>query len=377
MDFRFTSEQQKLQEKVRELAQEKIAPIATECEESYDFRWDLIKILAENDILRYVIPKEYGGFGINSTNVCIIREELARVCYKADESFICQGLGSYPISSFGTESQKRKYLPAVANGEKLISFCLSEPTAGSDVAGIQTTAVLKGNYWILNGEKSWVANPQDAALFTVFAKTAPEKGAKGISAFVLEKGQSSFDAVTERVIYPSPIGRLVLKNCQIPKANLLGEIGQGMRIALNNLTLFRKSVGASAVGLAEAALEQAIVYAKKRSMFGRKLVDFQATQFKLADMATEIDAAKLMVYRAAWMSDNIPGDSRKESSMAKLYAAEIAQKVVDEAVQIFGGLGVSSSQRVEYLYRAVRINRIVEGTSEIQKLTIARELLKD
>jgi acyl-CoA dehydrogenase len=377
MDFRFTSEQQELQKKITEFAQDKIAPIATEWEESNNVRWDFIKILAENDILRYVVPKEHGGFGINSTNVCIIREELARICYKADESFICQGLGSYPITCYGTEAQKKKYLPAVANGEKLISFCLSEPAAGSDVAGIQTTAVPQGDSWILNGEKSFVANPEDAAFFTVFAKTDSEKGAKGISAFVLERGQSDFGAISEKIIYPSPIGRIVLENCRIPKENLLGDVGQGMRIALNNLNVFRKSVGASVVGLARAALELAIAYAKKRSMFGQKLVDFQATQFKLADMATEIDAAKLLVYRAAWMSDNIPVDSRKESSMAKLYATEMAQRVVDQAVQIFGGLGVYRSQRIEFLYRCVRINRIVEGTSEIQKLTIARELLKD
>jgi butyryl-CoA dehydrogenase len=243
MDFRFTAEQQELQDKIIKLAKEKIAPVAVEAEADPEVRWDMLKTLADHGFLRYLIPKEYGGVGITCTNICILREELSRVCQKADEIFICQGLGSYPIASFGTEEQKMKYLPPIAKGEKMISFCLSEPEAGSDVANIQTTAVLDGDYWVLNGEKAYVANPEDAVFFTVFTKTDPGKGAKGITAFIVERGQTDFKPVSEKIIYPSPIGRLIFKNSRVPKENLLGEVGKGMRIALNNLTLFRKSVG--------------------------------------------------------------------------------------------------------------------------------------
>lgn len=377
MDFLLTDAEQALQKRVRKLAQEKIAPIATKCDESYELCWDLIKLLAENDIFRYVVPEDYGGLGISSTNICIIREELSAVCNAADEIFAMQGLGSYPISCFGTEAQKRQYLPDVANGKKLISFCLSESVAGSDVANIRTTAYLEKDQWVLNGEKCYVSKPEDANLFTVFAKTNPDKGAKGMSAFILEKGQSGVRGISEQFIIPCPIGKIVLENCQVPKDQILGEVGQGMKIALNNLTLFRKTVGASALGFARAAFEQAIRHARKRELFEQKLMDFQITQFKLADMATQLEAATLLVYKAAWMSDHVAKDSRKESSMAKLYATEVAQSIIDEAVQVLGGLGVKKDQRVEFLYRCIRITRIIEGTSEVQKLTIARELFKD
>jgi len=288
---------------------------------------------------------------------------------------VMQGLGSYPITLFGTEEQKRKFLPPLVKGQKFISFCLTEPGAGSDVAAIETTARLEGDTYVLNGTKIYVAHPQYSEFFTVFAKTAPELKGRGISAFIVEKGFPGIRFERMHMVPAHPEGRMTLDNCRVPKANLLGPLNRGMRVALSNLDVFRTTVGAAAIGMAQGAFEEATQFAKTRIAFERPIMELQAIQFKLADMATLLEAARLLVYRAAWMRDQ-GLEVIREASMAKLFATEIAQKVADEAVQVFGGRGVWQENRVAFLYKAVRPPRIYEGTSEIQRIVIAREVLR-
>jgi len=381
MDFMFTEEQKALRKKVREFSEEKIAPIASEVDDSNEISWDLVRMLADGGYLRLMVPKEYGGEGmVSCVNICIIREEFARICSWADSIFTMQGLGTYPITLFGTEEQKRKYLPGIASGEKLSAFALSEPEAGSDVASLKTTAVLDGDHYVLNGSKRWISRGPDASIFTVFAKTDPTKGHRGISAFIVEKGTPGFDpGPTMKLIYANSLSEPIFENCRIPKESLFGEEGRGMNIALQNLNMFRTTVGATALGLAGRAYEEALSHAKKRIVFDQPLSDFQITQAKIADMATEVQAAKLMVYRAAILKDQ---DKHwrvimRAASMAKLFATEVCARVVDEAVQIHGGSGIVRGVPVERIYRSARALRLYEGTSEIQRLTIARSILRE
>ena len=380
-DFMFTDEQKALREKVRAFAEEKLAPLAPVTDETPSVSWDLVRLLADEGYLRMMVPKEYGGAGmVSCVNICIIREEFAKVCEAANGIFTMQGLGTYPITLFGTEEQKRKYLPAIASGEKLAAFAVSEPEAGSDVASLKTTAVRDGDFYVLNGTKRWISRGPDAAIFTVFAKTDPALGRNGISAFIVEKGTPGFDpGPVMQLIYANSLSEPRFENCRIPKENLFGKEGQGMNIALQNLNMFRTTVGATAVGFAIRAYEDAIRRAKSRIVFGQPLADFQATQFKLADMATEIQAAKLLVYRAAILKDRGEGPRTimKAASMAKLFATEMCSRVIDESIQIHGGMGVVKGVAVERLYRASRALRLYEGTSEIQRNTIARVVLKE
>jgi acyl-CoA dehydrogenase len=295
----------------------------------------------------------------------------------ADLAFATQALGSYPITLAGREALKKRYLPRVADGEAVMAFALTEAGAGSDVVAMQSRAVKKGGEYILNGEKRFISNAGVATVYTVFAKTDPEQGSRGLSAFVVEAGNPGF-SVKEltRVMAPHPIGVIAFENCRIPEDHLLGAEGQGLSIALQTLDLLRPTVGAAACGLAGRALDEALHYASHRKQFGKSLAEFQAIQLKLADMATELDAARLLVYRAAWTKDQTGDEARIEASMAKLFATEAAQVIIDQALQIHGGVGVVVGTAVERLYREVRALRIYEGTSEIQRLQIAKELLK-
>jgi alkylation response protein AidB-like acyl-CoA dehydrogenase len=376
MDFRLTEEQQQFKDKVRRFARDRVAPIADQVDESEETSWELVKLIGEQDFCTVLAPEEYGGIGVNSLLICLAREEFSQVCLKADGIFVMQGIGSYPITLAGTEEQKQKYLPPIITCQKLCSFCLTEPNAGSDVAGLQATARSKGDHWLLNGDKCYVDNPGDAEIYVVFAKTEPEKGSKGISAFIVEKSFPGISFEKMHLSVRSNIGHLIMTDCRVPRDNLLGEPGRGMRIALSNLDVFRTSVGAAAVGLAQRAFDDALSYAKRRIAFGVPLAEFQAIQFKLADMATQLDAARLLVYRAASMRDQGVEAVIQEASMAKLFATEMGQRVVDEALQIHGGVGLARGMRVEFLYRAIRQPRIYEGTSEIQRITIARQILR-
>lgn len=376
MDFKFTPEQMQLRILAREFAEKEIAPIADEMDASYEFPAGLHEKLAKAGFYEYVIPEAYGGKGISSVNFCIIREEFTKICTCLDETFIMQGLGSYPIVRYGNEKQKSKYLPILAKGKKNINLGLTDIGAGSDVAGIQSAARKEGNHYILNGKKCYQSNPDHTDMSVVFVKTDPKAGAKGLSAFIVDRKESPWKAKEEKLIFECNIGEMIFENVRVPETNLLGEEGQGMRIAMANLDIYRPTVGAMALGMGERALSLALEFVKKREMFGKKLADFQVTQFKVAEMKVLLDAASLLVYRAAWLADNVKENTTMEASVAKYYATETVNKVVDQALQLFGGIGLQKRSRIEHIYRAIRAPRIYEGTSEIQLLVIGRELMR-
>ena len=378
MDFAFTPKQTELQQWVRQIAEEKIAPIAEEADESPTVHAGLMAILANEGLLRYCVPEEYGGAGVRVMDLCIIREELARVSCQADTNFIMQGLGSYPITLGGTHEQKAKYLPAIARGEHIAAFALTEPHAGSDVISMKTEAKLDGDDWVLNGSKKFISQAGDASTYTVFAQTEPGQGSRGISVFVVEAGTPGFDDSKRMDLMAAhPIGEPRWDDCHVPQGNLLGERGRGLRLAMGTLDTFRTTVAAAAIGMAQAAYEATLDFAKNRQMFGQTLADFQATQFKLADMAVNLDAARLLAQRSAWLKDSGQESVIKEASFAKLFGTEAASRIINEAVQIHGGAGLERGNRVERLYREVRALTIYEGTSEIQRQTIARQILNN
>ena len=338
----------------------------------------LVAALAAAGWLRHAVPRSHGGVG-NSLDVrtlCLIRETLARHCGLADFAFAMQGLGSGPISLFGSDALKSAYLPAVAAGEKIAAFALSEPEAGSDVASTATTAEEDANGFRLNGVKTWISNGGIADFYVVFARTGDAPGAKGLSAFVVDAETPGLE-IAERieVIAPHPLATLELSNCRVPRSHLLGKPGEGFKVAMATLDVFRSTVGAAALGFARRALDEALSRATARKLYGAPLADLQMTQAKLAEMALEVDSSALLVYRAAWTKDVTAGRVTREAAMAKLHATEAAQRVIDAAVQIFGGLGVVSGHPVEKLYREIRALRIYEGASEVQKIVIARQAL--
>ncbi len=339
----------------------------------------LVKRLGEAGFNRHVVPSAYGGAraSVQARDLCLLREELARGSALADTMFGMQGLGSYPITLAGNEEQKRRYLPKVASGEAIAAFAITEPDAGSDVASLKTLAARRGKVFCLTGTKRFISNAGIADHYVVFASTEPEKKAKGISAFIVDAAAPGL-IVKERteVLSPHPIGVLAFENCEVGEDALLGRPGEGLNIAFGTLDLLRCTVGAAALGLAQRALEEAVRYAGARQQFGQALARFQGIQFKLADMATELEAARLLVYQAAWAHDCGAEEAKQKSSMAKLYATEAAQRIIDQGLQIHGGVGVIVGNIMERLYRDIRALRIYEGTSEIQKLVIARGLLK-
>lgn len=329
--------------------------------------------------LRHAVGgKEWGGHdeALDTRALCLIRETLARHSGLADFAFAMQGLGSGAISLFGSAAQRAAYLPRVASGAAIAAFALSEPQAGSDVAALACAAVRDGDDYVLDGEKTWISNGGIADFYVVFARTGEQPGARGISAFIVDAGTPGF-AIAERinVIAPHPLARLTFNGCRVPASARIGEAGQGFKVAMATLDVFRTSVAAAALGFARRALDEALARATGRQMFGQALSDFQLTQARLAQMATGIDAAALLTYRAAWQRDQ-GRNVTKEAAMAKLTATETAQQVIDGAVQLFGGLGVVSEQPVERLYREIRALRIYEGATEVQQLIIARELLR-
>lgn len=339
----------------------------------------IVRQLGAAGWLKHAVGGEaFGGMNdrIDTRAICIIREVLAYYSGLSDFVFAMQGLGSGAISLFGTSEQKQKYLPQVAQGSVIAAFALSEVDAGSDAASLQCAARLDGDRFVLNGEKTWISNGGIADFYVVFARTGEAPGAHGISAFIIEPGVPGF-AVEERiqVMAPHPLARISFKNCFIPISSRLGEAGQGFKIAMSTLDVFRTSVAGAALGLARRALEEALKRATNRKMFGQTLADFQLTQAKIAEMATSIDTAALLTYRAAWMRDQ-GHRVTLEAAMAKMIATETAQKVIDAAVQIFGGQGVKSGEVVEQLYREIRPLRIYEGATEIQQLVIARGIIK-
>ena len=339
----------------------------------------LVTALGNAGLTRHCVPAAYGGIAheLESRSLCVIRETLAFHDGLADFAFVMQGLGSGPISLEGSQAMRQAVLPKVARGEWIAAFALSEPDAGSDVAAMTCQATREGDGYILNGEKTWISNGGIADVYCVFARTGEAPGTRGISAFAVYPDTPGFE-IAERieVLAPHPLARLRFSGCQVSAANLIGKPGEGFKLAMRTLDIFRASVAAAALGFARRALAEASLYAVSRRMFGGTLGDLQLTQATLAEMATAIDAAALLTYRAAWQRDVQRTTTTKEAAMAKLTATESAQQVIDHAVQMLGAGGLRAGSITERLYREIRALRIYEGASEVQKLIIARELLK-
>ncbi len=355
------------------IAHEHSADVDAECR-------TLVRQLGQGGWLRHAVGGcAHGGVqdAIDTRSICLIRETLAHHSGLADFAFAMQGLGSGAISLAGSEAQKKAYLPRVAAGDAIAAFALSEPDAGSDVAAMQCSARIEGDYVVLNGSKTWISNGGIADFYVVFARSGEAEGARGISAFIVDATTPGF-SVSERinVIAPHPLGTLQFDNCRIPLTQRIGAAGEGFKVAMRTLDVFRTSVAAAALGFARCALDQGLQRATTRKMFKHTLADFQLTQAKLAQMATTIDSSALLVYRAAWQRDQ-GQNVTKEAAMAKMVSTEGAQQVIDAAVQLWGGMGVVSGVPVERLYREIRALRIYEGATEVQQLIIARELLKD
>ena len=373
-----------LADAIRDWADREIVPISDgepgDRAELDSLARELVRRLAAGGWLRYAVPAPWGGLRetLDVRSLCLIRETLAQYSGMADFSFVMQGLGSGPISLFGSEEQRQAYLPGVASGARIAAFALSEPDSGSDVAAMSTSARRDGDFYVIDGEKTLISNGGIADQYVVFARTEEAPGAKGLSAFVVEDGAPGF-SIAERfdVIAPHPLGRLRFDGCRVPATQMLGNPGEGFRIAMSSLDVFRSTVGAAALGFARRAYDEAIGQARTRKAFGKAIAEHQMVQAKIADMALKIDAAALLVYRSAWTRDAAGERVTREAAMAKLYATESAQEIVDEAVQIFGGMGVVTGSTVERLYREVRALRIYEGTSEIQRLIIAGQALAE
>jgi acyl-CoA dehydrogenase len=375
----FDTDHPPLQERARSWAEK---AFSTESGEDADVEKAGRRIVADlgrAGWLAYAVPKSFGGARdkIQARDVCLLREELSYVSALADTMFAVQALGSYPITLAGTDEQKLRYLPLIARGEAIAAFALTEPEAGSDVASIKTGAVKRGREYCLNGVKSFISNAGIANSYVAFASTDPEKKGKGLSAFIVDGGNRGLVLKERlRLLSRHPIGVIAFEDCMVPESNLLGREGDGIKIAFATLDTLRCTVGAAAVGLARRALDEALRYSQKRQQFGQKLGQFQGIQFKLADMATDLEASRLLVYQAAWAHDHGEADLKRSSSMAKLFATEAAQRIVDQALQIHGGIGLVEDAPIARLYNDVRALRIYEGTSEIQRLVIAHSLLQ-
>ena len=379
MNFLLTEEQEMTRKMVRDFAEKEIKPGAEERDEKEEFSREIFDKMGELGITGIPWPEEYGGAGSDYVSYAIAVEELSRVEASAGTTLSAHvSLCSWPIYKCGTEEQKERFLKPLALGEKLGAYALTEATAGTDAASLRTTASRDGDSYILNGNKIFITNADYAEIYIVFAVTDKEKKAKGISAFIVEKGTPGFSfGKKERKmgLRASPTGELIFDNCRVPKENLLGEEGEGFKIAMSTLDGGRNGIAAQAVGIAQGALEEAVAYARSREQFGQPIANFQAIAFMLADMATKIEAARLLTYQAAFLeSQGLPYG--KASAMAKLFASEVAMEVTTNAVQIFGGYGYTRDYPVERFMRDAKITQIYEGTSEVQRLVISRFLTR-
>lgn len=379
MNYFLTEEQQMIKELAAKIADEKIAPVAIQYDEEGKFPHDIVKILADSDLCGVYIPEEYGGLGGGILEMALVVEELSRACGGISLSFAGTGLGTFPIILFGNEDQKKKYLPDIAAGKKLAAFGLTEANAGSDAAGILTTAVLDGDEYVLNGTKQWITNGGEADIYTVVACTNRSKGARGFSAFILEKGTPGFSfgkKENKMGIRASCTSELVFENCRIPKENLLSREGMGFIVAMKTLDRTRPGVASQALGIAQGAFEDAVKYSRQRVQFNQPISSFQAIQHILADMAIQIEAARALVYQTCRFIDSGAKDFSKESAMCKVFASDTAMKVTVDAVQVLGGYGYMKEYPVEKRMRDAKITQIYEGTNQIQRNVIALELIK-
>ncbi|MEO0021354.1 MAG: acyl-CoA dehydrogenase [candidate division WOR-3 bacterium] len=379
MNFSLTEEQVMLRNMVKDFATKELEPKAAQIDSSSEFPYETIRKLADLGLLSMTIPEKYGGTNFDFVSLAIAIEEISRGCGSTGViTAVHNTLCAWPIVNWGTEEQKTKYLPRMATGELLGAFGLTEANAGSDPASMETKAVLKGDRYILNGSKRFITNAGAAQIFVVFAKTAPELGSKGVTAFIVERNFPGFSIGKHEDLLglrATANGELIFEDCEVPKENVLGEANGGFKIALGTIDVSRIDIGAQAVGIAQAAFEKALAYSKERKQFGKPICEFEMIQAKLAEMATKIQASRLLVYYAAGQKDMGKSRFSQEAAMAKLFAATTAVEVTREAIQILGGYGYTKEYPVERYYRDAKCMEIYEGTSEIQRIVIARNLL--
>lgn len=378
MSYVLSKELEALRAQTRELALARVAPRAAEIDRKGEYPWDMQKLLAKNGLLGLAIPEEYSGSGASLLANCIVAEELSRICATTSLIFVVQKLAAYPIVLAGSEETKSKYLPPVAKGECLASFCLTEREAGSDAGATKTTAKeVKGGY-ILNGEKCFITNGGLAEIYSTFALTDPDLGIRGISAFVVEKGYKGFSvgAIEDKMgLRGAQVSEIRFEDCFVPRENMLGERGSGFTVAMKTLDNSRPLVGAQALGIAQGALDVAVDWARARRQFGSPIGKLQGIQFLLADMKTEVEAARQLIYRSASLCDLEDPEVSIFSAMAKLYASDTAMKVTTDAVQVLGGYGYMRDQPLERMMRDAKVTQIYEGTNQVQRVVIARRLL--
>jgi butyryl-CoA dehydrogenase len=380
MDYGLTETQVMIRDLCRQIAEEKIKPIREQYDESGEFPWEIVKVFAEADLCGLYIEEAYGGMGGGVMDLSIAVEELSKVCSGIALALAATALGTFPIILFGTDEQKRKHLPRIASGQSLAAFGLTEANAGSDAAGIQTTAVLDGDHYVLNGTKQWITNGGEAQIYTVIAMTNKAKGTRGATAFIVERDTPGFTfgkKENKMGIRASATRELVFQDCRVPRANVLGKEGMGFIVAMKTLDNSRPGVAAQALGIAAGALEEALAYSRQRHQFGKPISAFQGVQFMLADMATQVEAARTLVYAAARYIDSGAKDISKLSAMCKLFASDTAMRVTTDAVQIFGGYGYMREYPVEKMMRDAKITQIYEGTNQIQREVIALALIKE
>lgn len=380
MDYFLTEEQTMIQETARRIAVEKVVPARAELDEKEEFPREIIKVMAQSDLFGIFIPEEHGGLGMGCLELCVAVEEISRACLGVSTSYAANALGTYPILLFGSDEQKKKYLPDIAAGKRLVAFGLTEANAGSDAAGIQTTAKLEGDEYVLNGTKQWITNGGEAEIYTVIAMTDRAKGARGASAFIVEKDAPGFTFGKKEKkmgIRASATCELVFENCRIPRGNIISKEGMGFIVAMKTLDASRTGVGAQGVGVAQGALDEAIGFARQRVQFGHPIISFQAIQHMLADMATQIEAARALVYAAARYIDSGAKEVTRASAMAKLFATDVAMKVATDAVQVMGGSGYMRDYPVEKMMRDAKILQIYEGTNQIQRNVIGQALVRE
>ncbi len=379
MQLELNEQQKMIQKMVREFAEKEVAPIAAELDQKEEYPTKTLQKMAKLGLLGIIIPAEYGGAGLDTISYAVVVEEISRKCASTGViTSVHNSLVAWPIMKYGTEEQKKKYLPILAKGEKIGAFAGTEPNAGSDLGNMHTTAKLKGDKYIINGDKTFITSGPKAGILIVFAVTDKDAGSKGLSAFIVESDMKGYKvgSIFEKLgINASQTSELIFENMEVPKENLLGKEGEGFKIALSTLDGGRIGIGAQAVGIAQACLDESIEYSKQREQFGRPISKFQAIQWMIADMATQIEAARYLVYNASYTKDK-GGRFSKEAAMAKLFASEICMDIAIKALQIHGGYGYTKEYTVERLFRDAKITEIYEGTSEVQRLVIANSLLR-
>lgn len=380
MDYLLTEEQKMIRDLARQIAEEKIRPVAAEYDEKEEFPWPIVKILADSDMFGIYIDEKYGGIGKSVFNLAICTEELSKACGGIALALAATALGTFPIILFGDDAQKDKHLPDIARGKKLAAFAITEPEAGSDAGSIKTTARRDGDHYLLNGTKQWITNGGEAEVYVVIAMTDKKKGARGASAFILEKGMRGFEFGKKEKklgIRASSTRELIFTDCRVPKENMLGREGMGFIVAMKTFDYSRPGVAAQAVGIAQGALDLAVKYAHQRKQFGQSISSFQGIQFMLADMAAQVEAARAVVYAAARMIDAGVKDISKASAISKFFASDMAMKVTTDAVQIFGGYGYMRDYPIEKYMRDAKITQIYEGTNQVLRNVVALELIKE